>query len=85
MKERRTKNEIKKEIAKILASKRLRGFLKVLLYILSSGILSLIVERVSGLNLSPETILLANGLINVLIYFGKNELENLRNGKKKGA
>lgn len=60
-------------LKKLALNKQFLSILKVSGYIVASGVLSSLVASFGG-NFESETILLINGLFNLMIKFGKDEL-----------
>ena len=77
------RKRIKEFTKKLFSNPRFKGYLKVLGYILSSGLITVAVRYAGVADLHPETILLMNGVFNLVIYSGKHELDNLRNTSKE--
>lgn len=57
-------------------NEELHKFFKVVFYISLSGLITLTLRYAEVLKLDEQTILLANGLFNLVIYKGKDLLDN---------
>lgn len=74
---------IKQFTKKLFSNSRFKGYVKVLGYIISSGLITVAIRYADVVELHPETILLMNGVFNLAIYSGKHELDKIRNNSKE--